>query len=44
MSNEVLLHLNTTDFTGGDVVAGELELKNRYRYSGPWSQGAVSRV
>ncbi|MGB5199824.1 MAG: arrestin family protein [Sedimenticolaceae bacterium] len=27
MPNEVLIHLSKTDFTGGDVVEGELELK-----------------
>ncbi len=27
MPNEVIFHLNETDFTGGEVVAGELELK-----------------
>lgn len=27
MSNKVLIHLDRTDFTGGDVVAGELEVR-----------------
>lgn len=27
MSNNILIHLNKTDFTGGEVVAGELEVR-----------------